>query len=323
MIMTCFMSLGLIVAGAGSSRASVSTDPPMGLIIQVSSLPSTTSPATLKGWLEDIRRDHHDSAKAGYINTVVLQDIADATGTLYTRYLDILAPYLPGGATPIFTQAYIGTVDLPWTGTGSKYINGIESPAFRAQNVALSHVAAKAFQARYPRAITSWYVTYEANLAGFWDTNLVSAYRTYLVQLMHTLSSVRAHRQVLWSPAFWTTYANEPTWAAPGLKANLSNLFSSLPTRLTLSVQDFVGQSGGASSPQSAAAWVAYLKRNCSRYLTEVQINVEQFTESASGSIAAGSATGLPLRENYYRSQGIELGAAWEIRYWHARLYGS
>lgn len=323
MIAAGCMSLGILVALAGPSRAAVATDPPMGLMIQVSSLSARTSPSTLHGWLEDIRRDHHDIAKTGYINTVVLQDIADGTGALYTRYLDILAPYLPGGATPVFTQAYIGTVDLAWTGTGSKYINGIENSAFRAQNVTVSRAAANAFQARYPRALTSWYVTYEANLAGFWDTNLASAYRTYLLQLMAALSNVQANRGFLWSPAFWTTYATEPTWAAPGLKANLTNLFASLPTRLTLSVQDFVGQSGGASSPQSAADWVAYLERNCSQYLAKVQINVEQFTESANGSIVAGSSAELPLRENYYQSQHIELGAAWEIRYWHARLYGT
>jgi hypothetical protein len=318
----CCVSVGLFVANPGSARAAAATDPPMGLMVQVSSLSPATSPATLKGWLEDVRRDHHDSAKPAYVNTIVLQDIADGAGALYTRYLDVLAPYLPGGATPIFTRAYVGTVDLAWKGNGSKYIQGIESSTFRAENVKISLAAAKAFYARYPRVAVNWYVTYEANLAGFWDANLAGAYRTYLVQIMNALSSVRANRAFLWSPAFWTMYADEPTWAAPGLKANLSKLFSNLPTPLTLSVQDFVGQSGGASTPQSAAAWVAYLKRNWSSHLAKVQINVEQFTQSASGSIAAGSAAELPRRESYYRSQGIELGAAWEIRYWHARLYG-
>jgi hypothetical protein len=109
----------------------------------------------------------------------------------------------------------------------------------------------------------------------------------------------------------------------PGLAANLTKVFSALPTPLTLSIQDFVGQSGGASSAQSAAAWVGYVKAHCSKYLTRVQLNVEQFTESANGAITTGSATGLPARENYYRSRGIAIGAAWEIRYWHARLYRS
>lgn len=318
---SCGVALGLIVGLMSPAGASVTADPPMGLMVQVSSLAPATSPATLKTWLEEIRRDHHRVGAPGYINSVVLQDIAGPTGALYTKYLDVLVPYLPGGATPIFAKAYVGTVDLPWTGTGSKYLEGIESPAFRAQNVKVSLAAAKAFQSRYPKAVTDWYITYEANLAGFWDGKLAGAYQTYLGQLTNALSGVRAHRAMLWSPAFWTTYAKQPAWAAPGLKANLTKLFAAMPTRLTLSVQDFVGQSGGASSPQSAASWVGYLKRTVSTHVAGVQINVEQFTQSASGSLTTANAAEVVNRENYYRSQGIELGAAWEIRYWHARLY--
>ena len=295
----------------------------MGLMIQLSSLAPATSPATLKHWLADIRRDHHDSAKPGYINTVVLQDIAHESGKLYTRYLDVLAPYLPGGATPIFTRAYVGTVDLPWTGMGSKYLEGIESSAFRAENVRVSLAAAEAFRVRYPGVTNSWYITYEANLAGFWDADLAGAYRTYLIALMDSLPGVEAQGDVLWSPAFWTTYANVPTWGRSALTTNLRFLFSGLPHRINLSVQDFVGQSRGVSTPQDAASWVAYVKQNFSAYLSAVEINVEQFTESANGAITADVAADLPARENYYRSLGIGLGAAWEIRYWHARLYGS
>lgn len=313
---------GLALAGAGSAHAAVAGDPPMGLMIQVSTLAPTTSPSTLRSWLEDIRRDHHDSTKAGYINTVVLQDIASASGALYTNYLDVLAPYLPGGATPIFTRAYVGTVDLSWTGANSKYIGGIEDPTFRARNVAVSRTAAAAFHARYPKVVNDWYVTYEANLAGFWDTTLAGAYRSYLVQLMGSLSGVVANRQFLWSPAFWTSYANEPAWAKAPLQANLRTLFTGLPSPLGLSIQDFVGQSGGSSTPQTAVTWINYLKLNLGTRVTKVDVNVEQFTMPTPTAITKGSATELPTREAYYRSQGVELGAANEIRYWHARVYG-
>ena len=99
-------------------------------------------------------------------------------------------------------------------------------------------------------------------------------------------------------------------------------MFSGLPTRITLSVQDFVGQSAGESTPQSTVAWVRYLEQNWAPHLAGVRVNVEQFTRSTSGAISRGSASELPAREDYYRSQGIKLGAAWEMRYWHARLYG-
>lgn len=315
------LTVGLLVA-AGPAGASVGTDPPMGLMLQVSSLVPAVSPATLKTWLSDVRRDHRDSTKPGYVNTIVLQDIADTTGALYTDYLDVLAPFLPGGATPAFTRAYVGTADLPWTASGSKYIQGIESSTFRKQNITTSMVAAKAFRARYPQVVNDWYITYEANLAGFWDANLTAAYRTYIVGVSHAFAEVTKNRAVLWSPAFWTMFADEPAWAWSDLHKNLSTLFTGLPTRLTLSVQDFVGQSNGASTPQSAAAWVRYLKQGWSSTLERVQVNVEQFAESAGGAMTTGSTSGLPTREAYYRDQGIELGAAWEMRYWHSRLYG-
>jgi hypothetical protein len=138
---------------------------------------------------------------------------------------------------------------------------------------------------------------------------------------MNALAGVVVNGAVLWSPAFWTMFADEPAWAFADLKTNLTKLFSGLPSRLTLSVQDFVGQSGGGSTPASAAAWVRYLKQYWASRLAGVQINVEQFTQSKDGVISSGSASELPAREDYYRSQGIELGAAWEMRYWHARLY--
>jgi hypothetical protein len=312
-------------AGAPTNAAAPTNagEPPMGLIIQLSTLQGTTSPATLKRWLEDIRTDHDNRSRPGYINSVVLQDIADQTGSLYIPYLDVIAPYLPGGATPIFERAYIGTVDLPWTGAGSKYIEGIESAAFRTQNIKISVAAASAFQARYPKTTASWYITYEANMAGFWDTHIEGAYGSYISGLMTALAGVAPNRAYLWSPAFWTMYANEPAWALPGLKTNLTYLFSHLPTHLTLDIQDFVGQSGGASSKESAAAWVGYLKQGWSPYLTKVQINAEQFQTSGDGTLQSGDAVGLPMRESYYASKGIELGPAWEIRFWHKRQYGN
>lgn len=303
------------------SAATVSA-PPKGLMIQVSSLSGSTSTATLKRWLEDIRINHNRSMP-GFINTVVLQDIADKNGALYTPYLDVIAPYLPGGATPIFTRAYVGTVDLAFTGAGSKYIEGIESAAFRTENINVSRTAATAFKARYPKAVTDWYITYEANLAGFWDARIEGAYLTYMRDLMTMLSGIRGNRTFLWSPAFWTQFADEPSWALPDLHANLTDLFTHLPGRLTLDIQDFVGQSGGASSMQSAVSWVRYLKQNWGSYLQNVQMNAEQFRQSADGSIRTGDPAEVAQRERYYRNQGVGLGPAWEIRYWHQRLYGN
>ncbi len=321
-----------IVSGATSMTTAYAVtlppnEPAHGLIIQVSSLAPTVPPTTLRTWLNTIRSYHRDKLKPGYIDTVVLQDIADQNGKLITPYLDVLAPYLPGGATPAFDQAFIGTVDLAWTGSGSKYIEGIEDPAFRSKNVTLSSTAAKAFKARYPRAATNWYIGYEANLSGFWDSAIETSYATYINQLVLALSSVSPGKTYLWSPAFWTPYRNEPAWALPSLQANLVDLASKIKLPFTVDVQDFVGQSGGASTKEDAATWINYLKANWKSasvsWPLTFETNAEQFIQNANGAISVGNATEIPTRENYYVQQGIKLGAAWEIRYWHQRLYGN
>jgi hypothetical protein len=317
--------IAAVVISSGSSphRASAAGvfEPPIGLIIQVSSVPSTTA---LKSWLEAIRNGHRDPAKPGYVNDVILQDIADVNGKLLTAYLDVIAPYLPGGATPVFDHAYVGTVDLTYAppsgggrtpAGGSKYIEGIEDVAFRDLNVRLSVAAARAFKQRYPATRHDWYITYEANLSGFWDGRISSTYITYINQLTASLAAV-ARGSFMWSPAFWTPLRSEPGWTLDALKVNLGQFFAQVKPLPILSFQDFVGQSAGASTREDAAAWVNYLKR----WPVDVRINAEQFVQS-SHSIRAGDPGEIPGRESYYAHQGITLGPAFEARYWFARLY--
>ena len=158
------------------------------------------------------------SAKPGYINTIVLQDIADPTGALYTSYLDVLAPYLPGGATPAFTRAYVGTVDLAWTGRRLEVPRGHRESGVPEPERHEVPRRRECVPRPLSQVVNSWYITYEANLAGFWDANLAAAYRSYLVQVTKAFAQVVAKRAVLWSPAFWTMYADEPAWALPGLR---------------------------------------------------------------------------------------------------------
>lgn len=320
------MLSSLVVAVIGTvilyrSFAAVSTEPPQGLMIQVSSLAPSTSPATLKTWLEKIRTKHRSSSSTAYINNIVLQNIADSNGNLLANYLDVIAPYLPGGATPAFTRAYIGTVDLSWTGAGSKYIEGIENAEFRNQNVSLSNAVAKKFVTRYPRASINWYITYEANMAGFWDANIQGAYTVYINQLMTSLSSVKSGKTFMWSPAFWTPRRSQPAWAMPSLQANFTSMFSNIKQPFILNMQDFVGQSNGVSTKEDAVDWVKYLKQNSSSSNISFQINTEQFKQASNGTISVGDPIEIPARENYYKSQGIQLGSSWEIRYWYKRLY--
>jgi hypothetical protein len=311
-----------LTAGSGAAHAVTPAEPPHGLMIQVSSLSGAMTPTQLETVLQTIRANHRDPAQPGFINSVVLQDIADPVGHLFTTYLDVLKPFLPGGETPAFDVAYVGTVDLDWTGAGSKYIEGIESASFRAQNVSLSTTAAKAFAARYPSLRYGWYVTYEANLAGFWDGNIESAYATYLNQLAAGLNTVGSGRAFMWSPAFWTPYASEPSRALGSLQANIADIASKVKIPFVIDLQDFVGQSGGASTAVDAATWMTYLHDNWVSSTTTLQINAEQFTQSGTGGFTAGDPVEVPNREAYYAQRLLTLGPAWEIRFWWTRLYG-
>lgn len=303
------------------SFAATAPEPPQSLILQVSSLAPTTTPAQLKVWLETIRTKHRDTSKPAYIDSIVIQDIAGQDGKLLTDYLDVLSPYLPGSATPAFSKAYLGTVDLTWTGAGSKYIEGIEDTTFRDKNISLSRTAAQDFKTRYPNISADWYITYEANLAGFWDTKIETAYVTYLNGLSASLSTVAPNKVFMWSPAFWTPLRNEPSWALPDLKTNLNDLFTKLSPSPILNLQDFVGQSNGESTKEDAVAWVTYLKTNLTTQPRSIQMNVEQFKQSAGGAMSVGDSAELSQRENYYVAQGVPLGASWEMRYWYKRLY--
>ncbi|MEO7423062.1 MAG: DUF4434 domain-containing protein [Ornithinibacter sp.] len=297
-------------------------DPPSGLMIQLSTLGPAITPAMLITWLDDVRSNHNNPSNPGYINGLVLQDIADQNGNLLTAYLDVIAPYLPGGATPAFAKASIGGVEeLPWTGPGQRYIEGIEDQAFRDQNVALSVSAAKAFTSRYPLARTGWYISYEANLGAFQDSNVKNAYITYLNQLTTSLSAVK-QGAFTWSPSFWTTYAATPEWALQALQTNFTDFFAKVQVPLAMDLQDFVGQSGGATTREDAVAWAKYLQQWAAK-MTSVELNAEQFRQNGDGSIVGGDAIEVPARETYYVQQGIPVGPSFEIRFWHKRLYGS
>jgi hypothetical protein len=301
------------------------SEPVHGLIIQVSTLSPSVTPSMLQSWLEQVRQLNNTTSKSKTraIDSLVLQDIADQNGNLLTNYLDVIAPYLPGGSSPAVSQAYIGTVDLSWTGAGSKYIEGIENSSFRTLNINLSKTVAQKFMNRYPSVKTDWYITYEANLSGFWDTNIETSYLAYFNQLIPVLSAVNPGKQFLWSPAFWTAYQSEPAWALPGLQTNLTDLFTKTKTPLTIDLQDFVGQSGGITTKEEAQAWITYLKQNWQNLLAGIMINAEQFKQNSNGAIAAGDPVEVPVRENYYYAQSTKLGPAWEIRYWHQRFYGN
>lgn len=315
MILAALVALALINSGS-SPAAAATPDPPQGLFVQVSSLGAASSPATVASWISHVC--------AG--RDLVLQDISGTDGVLITSYIDVIAPYLPGGAHACFRRVFVGTVDLPWTGAGSKYVDGVESESFRRQNIALSDSVARAFVTRYPWVHADWYLTYEANLNEVYYPAVERSYADLLGSEMRLLSRLRPQASFAWSPAFWFPYSTYRLNLAgmSQLRTMLSRLFSTLRAEgrgiQLLDLQDFVAGSGcqpvaNRVTPSDAVAWAHFLVGL--RQLPDVAINVEQYAvDCRTGQIGLGNRQGVVDREAFYSSNGVRLGPAFEIRYW-------
>ncbi|MEA2685139.1 MAG: hypothetical protein QOE93_334 [Actinomycetota bacterium] len=286
-----------------------------GVFVQVSTLGPTFSPAQVQAWMERICAGRQ----------VVLQDVAGQDGRLFTTYLDVIAPYLPGGSKACFTKVFVGTVDLAWTGTGSKYSEGVQDAAFQERYLAMSNTAARAFVGRYPRTKVNWYLTYEANLNLLYYPEVHKAYRSMLATEMRNLRSIRAG-STMWSPTFAYPYSDYSSNVAgmTQLRANLINLFGTWGATAgglqVLNLQDFVAGSAcdpawNQTTPEDAVGWVNFL--GSLGQVPTVQLNVEQYSfDCDAGTIGPGNAGELAARTSFYRSLNVALGPAFEIRYW-------
>ena len=311
--------ISVVSAAPSANGATAYASPPPAVFLQVSSLAAFT-PATVRSWLEAF------CAAAAQPPELVLQDVASAEGVLLAKYLDAIAPVLPGGSKACFSRVYVGTVDLQWQGNGTKYVEGIKDPAFRDKYLQLSLAVARAFRARYPNVRNDWYLTYEANLNELYYADVAASYRSLLTREIQGLSSVRYGRQVLWSPAFWYPYSVYQSNAVgmSGLRTQLVGLFTATQSasggRMQVALQDFVGGSSceplaNRTTPTDAVGWTGFLRSLGP--LKTVSLNVEQFTITCgTGGITAADPESVRTREQFYRGAGVTLGPAFELRYW-------
>ena len=307
--------VALALGASGAQPASAASPPQTGLFIQVASLGPTYSPAQVRSWIERTCKGR----------TVVLQGVAGEDGRLFQSYLDVIVPFLPGGARACFSRAFVGTVDTAWTGPGTKYVEGVQDPTFTQRYLSLSKAAATAFVSRYPRARVDWYVTYEADLNQLYYPGVHQAFRSLLTTEMRNLRAVRPGA-VMWSPAFAYPYSayRGNTAGMSQLRANLVDLFATLSRDAGglqfLDLQDYVGASScepgwNRMTPQDAVGWVGFL--SSLEKIPNVQLNVEQYAvDCATGTIHSGDPNELASRTSFYRNRNIVLGPAFEIRYW-------
>lgn len=293
-------------------------------IVQISSLAPTYSPATLAAW---IRQACAATAAAGAPSRdLILQDITNPDGTLATAYIDAVLPFLPRGAQACFGRVFVGTVDLSWTGQGSKYVEGIQDPSFQAANLTQTKALASAFVARYPTVPINWYLTYEADLNDFYYPAVEGAFRSLLTAEMQALSALRPAAKFAWSPAFWYPYSQYSSNVAgmTGLETRLRAFFSALAQRTAgiqmLDLQDFVAGSrcqppSNQSTAGDAVSWANFLVRL--GLIREVTINVEQYAvDCATGALGPGDPAEVRARESFYASHAVTMGPAFELRYW-------
>lgn len=292
------------------------------VMIQLSTLASAATPADLTGWLRRI-------CPTGVVATgqLALQDIASDNGTLLTNYLDAVAPFLPGSSThPCFSRVYVGTLEPVWTGTGNAYVDGVQNAAFVADYLSKSDAVARSFVQRYPKVTADWYITYEANLNDLYYPQVSAAYQTLLSGELKSRTALRPGRHVMWSPAFWYPYSSysQNTLGMTGLSQSLTQLFSALKAYGrgvdVLDLQDYVA--GSSCQPVSnrvtrsdAVGWVGFLRGL--GVIPSVLVNTEQYAmDCSTGGIVNGDPTEVQNRETYYRSNGLTLGPAFELRYW-------
>ena len=187
---------------------------PKSLFIQV----NTSNSSLLQTALEHIRQEHRDTNESDIIYNVVLTDILDGNGNPDPR-LEIIRPYLPGGATPAFDNVFVGVGNTDYTGSNgtlppwqatSPYAAGIKDPAFRWSNLIRQKDAWLKFSQWYGGSMFHGYVGYEAVLSWWTNNSIAQAYEAYLIQSVIDLHSVAPGSAVLWSPSIWDRW----TWGA-------------------------------------------------------------------------------------------------------------
>jgi hypothetical protein len=321
-LMSVIGASGAMAKRPAANTAAVATQPPPSLMIQLSSLAPTFTPADLAGWLDQICQTA--SNRGG---DLVLQDVATSDGTLLTGFLDRIVGLLPGmSPDPCFGRVFVGTVEPSWSGSGSPYVEGIQDSTYVSQYLALSGSVASQFVSRYPRVTTNFYISYEANLNELYYPQIASAYTTMLSSELESFRTLRPASLVTWSPAFWYPYSSYSlnTVGMAGLTQSLTQMFYTLNVVAggiqVLDLQDYVAGSacqpvGNQMTPQDAVNWVQFLQALDGA--PRVTMNTEQYAiDCATGGIGSGSPTQVLDREAFYRSSGVTLGAAFEIRYW-------
>jgi len=280
------------------------------LFIQVNWYPR----AGLVKHLEHIRLQHKDRGKDDYIYNVVLDEIGGANGL--SPNLDVIMPYLPGGAKQCFDNVFVGSHYVKWQGAGNAYNTGILDGGHRWRNLDMQKRLWTLFRAKYPKLHWHSYVNHEGVLDLFDSRKHANAYEAYLVQSVRDSREVAPGGAVLWAPAIWVKRGLN--WRE---RAAIKRVFTNIRTHSRsagvtwLHLQDMQGRKYPPSL-YNVRTWYSQLKKmNLFRSLA---IDMELFQTARNGSLSPMSFWQIAKAEAYYAKYGIPVGASWELRWWYA-----
>ena len=265
--------------------------------------------ADLVKHLEHVYREHRDRGKDDYIHNVVLDEIGNSSGL--SSNLDLILPYLPGGAKRCFDNVFVGSHFVKWPGPGSAYKEGMLSASHRWINLKMQKQLWQKFRAKYPQVPMHFYVNHEGVLNLWSNRQTANAYEAYLIQSRRDANAIKPHSAMLWSPAIWsrlplTWYARR---AVTRVFTNIQRDSKNMGTTW-LHLQDMQGRRWPPPL-WVVKTWYHQLKKAYN--FASLRVNMELFRPG----LSAASLAAIRKTEAYYKKYGIPVGASWELRYWY------
>lgn len=294
------------------------------IFLEISSL----TPQRVTEIMEDVRLQHRGGTDKVF--NLVLTNIADEQGNLYTDTLNTLRPYMVGGALQACDNVFVGTRWLPWS--WSKYgadpnqwynhyavWGGILNSNYRWDNINYNRKVWAAFKAQYNLPWQHFYISMEMDLGALYHSALgpqiKAAYEAYLIQVCRDAKAVEPNRSVLWSPFHWDKFSATTSAQRNTMKVRLNTMMANVKNLSGMGInfldlQDGLGARPGTITTGDAIS--AFKAVEDAYAFASTKMNVEWYRTTSGGFVAHNAAS----REAEYLASGITTGAVWEGRYW-------
>jgi hypothetical protein len=231
--------------------------------------------------------------------------------------IDVIMEYAPSGARSASSNLFVGSSNLKWSGAGSKYREGVQDAAFRADALIVAEDYARQFHARYgSQHWYHFYVDFEA-VANWWtEPDTRTGYVELLSGWQTMYEGIVPGRAMLYCPAYWNL--NIPA----GMSGAVGDLFSRVRqntgvTRNWLSFQDMFGRRNDQldPTPQTTLNWYQMFK--ATGMFDSLGVTPELF-ETTATTYGTGDPTEVAWRLSEYDRLGIPIRFMFELRYWYA-----